>query len=291
MIDDLDAESLVAEVIMCYSGHGAVLVVEGDLDEEFAEEYLLPEGSVVNARGKSRIIAVIDKLISLRVPVVVLLDRDFDIELGAAISHPDVIYTDRYNLESSLLLDPAVFRRVWALHIPRNLRVSVDSNEALHTCETVADTIGRLRFVSVKLQLELAMDGFPVEPVLRRARASVCCEVDLDELVALALRRSKNSEWVARKRRRKHDGHMERACKEVARRFAQVDRESCCDFCSGHDAASVLSVLIAGLRNRGAPSATDLERHAVREFGAAERHQIEFVEQVRKRLVEVVYAA
>ena len=274
---------------MSHDGGQLVVIVEGDLDEDFVAEHVLPKASVVNARGKPRILAVLGEILVSTIPVIVLLDRDFDFELGKAIEHPNVLYTDRYNLEATLLLEPQVFQRLWHQHLRRAHRAQLAWKEGLSICEQVAKCIGDLRFVSMRLDLGLLLDQFPTAHLLDPSSPPAELAVRTAEVVDLTLMRSSQSVWVARRRARKADGFEIRARKFLLREIRRVQAPT--DSHSGHDVSRMFNALLVRMRRTGVPSAQELEWQAGHELSTLDTHGVSLVQRMQKRSAELGYAA
>jgi len=264
MIEELEDESLIAEVIMSHDSGQLVVVVEGDLDSAFVSELALPGAAVVIARGKRRILAELDAILRSGTPVLFLLDRDFDFEMGQAHTHRSVVYTERYNLEATLLLDRAIFDRLWELNLRPNHRVVVSPADGAAICEQIATMIGKVRFVSVSSGIGLNLDEFPIRNIIDLKQAPRDVKTSEDSVILHSLTRSGKSRWLLRRRKIKEDGYLERAHLHIRREL----RRSCSpgvNYVSGHDAARILNLLLQMIRRTGVPSASELEWQALHE--------------------------
>jgi hypothetical protein len=265
LIDDTDSDALLPEIILSNDSGDLVVLVEGDLDVAYISEVALPSACVVNGRGKPRILAELDAILDSQIPVLVLLDRDFDETTGVARDHPDVFYTRRYNLEAELLLDEEVFGEIWHLNLRATHRNSIDAAAALKICEDVATRIGHVRFLSVTHGLYLNLERFPIERVVQPSTPVAEIECDHEAIIHLALARSPSSPWLRRRKRRMADGHLARAAKRIGKYLNDAPEIPAIEYASGHDVGRVLNYLLSRLRQRGVPSASELEWQALHE--------------------------
>jgi hypothetical protein len=291
VLDELDDQSLVAEAIMSGDGGYLVVIVEGDYDQAFVEDYLTARYVVVNARGKQRIVSVLDDLVSGAFPVVVLLDRDFDFDLGINTDDPNVVYTDRYNLEATLLLEPGIFERVWRLHAPRSSASQISAMEALAICEEAGRVVGELRYLSVRRDMGLNLHEFPVSVLVGSDCDVGDVKIESVDVVRLTLRRSRGSAWLTRRRVRKESGHEERATRYLARELRRQRSGPPIDAVSGHDVSRMLNAVLSSIRRAGVPSSGDLERHAAVEYGNLTGSGILFLRRLEVRASSMGFVA
>lgn len=283
MLDELDAESLVAEVVLTFDAGLPVVVVEGDLDEAFISEFALPGVAVVNARGKPRIVDVIEAILLLDIPLLVLMDGDFDRQLGTAIEHPDVIYTDRYNLEASLLLEEQVFSGIWELNMRPKSRATVSPHAAYDFCVSNAIKVGKVRLASARNLLGLDTSRFPMEHAINETSLHGECELDVVKVVDITVCRSNNSSWVKRRRRAKEEGYVIRARKTILAHVRKLelvgDSDELC-LISGHDVSRLANLLMARLK-KTVPSAGEIEWQSLHE--AKKLDSIPLLQSLRHR--------
>jgi hypothetical protein len=270
MFEELPSGSLVAEAVMASEGSKLVIIVEGDFDQEFFEEWLdLTRCEVVPAHGKGRILQEIDDLLKLEEPVLVILDRDFDLVLGGLIRHIAVVYTDYYNLEATVLLSPGRLEYLWHMHArPKRGQKLLSHKDARQLCEEMAQQIGLVRLVSCWKGLELSLSQFPMHEVLVGDPG----KPRIDEMAAIrmAIRRSKSTALMVRARRR--SPHLsteeleERCAASVLRHLRSARREfQELDAKSGHDVAVALRTLLRPV-SKVSPSAEEIEWRAARAF-------------------------
>ena len=267
MLDELDSDSLVAEVVLAGATNGVVLLVEGDLDQHFAETHLGQLGPVVNGRGKQRILQALPSVLRLTVPTVVMMDRDFDVLLGIDVTHERVVYTDRYNLEATLLADGPTFDRLWRSHVWGAGLKRLSSDSALRLALALAGPVGELRLLCRRLLIDLDLSSFPIGALVGRTTPlSVVC-ADEEGVIRLAIKRSARSRWLKLRRTARGGGTMGPTSRYLRRKLADQRRMfEGADLISGHDIASAVNVLMAMCRTGGTPSARDLEFEAVVQF-------------------------
>lgn len=162
--------------------------------------------------------------------VLVVLDRDWVDVLEARVPSPNVVYTDDYDLDATILFAGDVLGRVVSTHSDRDQRdahlgTAGATPDAL--IAELAGTVGLLRFASERDRLGMRCGGFP----LHQAIASSHDRVDLQQFAVIAVGRSA------------HRTVGEAAVVTIVER----ERQSATDlrwFCNGHDLASGLSSLI-----------------------------------------------
>lgn len=284
MIEDLAEGSLVAEVLMSSEGRLLVVVVEGDLDERFLADWL--DGGqcvIVNGRGKGRILGELDDIEGCVASCSVLLDRDLDGIAQPEVTSNIVVYTDRYNLEATLLLSPQCFSLVWKLHAKASDHDLGDLARVV--CEDAAQAVGVMRLASIVEDFELKLSGIPTTKFTELGGPGLMT-VDRAAAASIAIVRSGGSRlWVNTSRRHKHDRvatieacgrRLTRAVKKYEKRYIGAD------VCSGHDVAVALNRLLSAHCHHGTPSATDLEWHAATVFSPEEASGLEMFQSLAR---------
>jgi hypothetical protein len=161
--------------------------------------------------------------------VVAVVDRDWTGILNADPAVPDVIYTERYDLEATIIFTGEILQRLISSVSDRATR-EADNVPSLGSAAArvieISGVVGTLRLVSARDRLGIACDGFPVHEVLTEHAESV----DISRLAAIAVARSKH------------------AAIDVSALIAVIERESenemeRAELCNGHDLAMTIATL------------------------------------------------
>jgi hypothetical protein len=162
--------------------------------------------------------------------VLVVLDRDWVDQFEARVSSANVVYTDDYDLDASIVFAGDVLSRVVSAHSDRDMReahlASLGINARELTIKLVAP-VGVLRYVSERDRLEIRCQRFPLHQAMTAGHDSV----DLQNMCVIAI------------------GRSQQATVGVATLSSLIQSEltGAIDlrwFCSGHDLATGLSAVI-----------------------------------------------
>lgn len=265
MLEELGG-TLLAEILLTKASGLPVVVVEGDLDYEYLTECRPVGAEVVNARGKQFILDEIEEILAADESVTIVMDRDFDAELGRLIDHPAVIYTDRYNLEAVFLCEPTVAESLWRQLVKPSERGAVSFDKVYQFCMDSAAIVGTIRYCSTIKDWGLNMKRFPVAELsnLREQVHGGCA--DMKRTAELAVRRSPKCDLVQRRRRRKADGYLERTTTYVYRETRRISTSPTGHLVSGHDFVRFFHFAISQHKKSALPTPEDLERHAMHVF-------------------------
>jgi hypothetical protein len=251
-------EDLANELCMLRAAadYRAFLVLEGPTDCQALDPHVDPvKAATFPAFGKKNAEEAIMALDSRNIDdVLAILDRDWVGILDSAISSTNVVYTDFYDLDATIIFSGTVIERVLSALSDRERREAHLENLQLD-CETLAvalaGPVGILRLVSVREGHEIRCEGFPMHDVINGSRDAV----DLQRLCAIAIARSKTPVVSAT------------ALQQGVE--AQLGQESDLHrYCCGHELASALAVLVShwgGSASRGL-----VEKVARAAFGAAD---------------------
>jgi hypothetical protein len=186
--------------------------------------------------------------------VLAVLDRDWVDMLDPPLSSANVVYTDDYDLDATVMLAGTVLERLVSALSDRDRREAHLSSvglDAEHLALQLAGPIGLLRFLSRRDGHELRCEDFPVHEAIASTRASV----DIQQICVIAVARAVRPNIAA----------------SAAGVFLTAELENQTDlraYCCGHDLAAVLSVLVRHWG--GSASRSMLEAVSRAAFGCAD---------------------
>lgn len=187
--------------------------------------------------------------------VLAVLDLDWVRLLEPALTSANVVYTDEYDLETTMLLAGDVLARVVSSTTDRD-RVQQWRERSSASEEDrvirIAGVVGAGRFVSCRDGLELNFRGFPVHAALTADEA----DVDINQLATIAIGRSTAS-------KADQSGFVSVVRAELAK------HRSLQRFCCGHDTAATLAHFIQRVWGGGAVSAKTVEQFLRAAFGCS----------------------
>jgi hypothetical protein len=208
------------------------VVLEGDTDCEALDPHVNERAAATfPAHSKSAAERTLELIDHNGMPrVLVIVDRDWVGTLESPRQSPNVVYTDDYDLDATILFAGSVLDRVVSTHSRRDVREAYLAGTGLSVEETLIDLtspVGFLRFASERDALGLNCRAFPVHEVL----APTCDRVDVARLSRIAVKRSPNS-VVA-----------EAAVVRVVESRGSATQDPRY-FCGGHDLAAALAALL-----------------------------------------------
>ena len=234
-------------------------LLEGDSDYAALRAHVdESEVNVIPGYGKGIIEPVMSLVNSHAVPnVVTLLDRDFGALLPGSSVQSNVFFTDRYDLDATIFFSSNLCDRL-AFNFGDGDQIKIlisdlGSSDLARASANLALAVGVLRFISVRDGLRLNLRDFPIGEAVR----DDCRSLDLEAFASLALRKGPQPQP-----KRPHE-----LVTEIRTEMARVTDPYA--YCSGHDLARALSVV---LRKRGGVSLRpDTVERALRgAFGCAE---------------------
>jgi hypothetical protein len=234
MRERLTGDDLYALLLMLRQVDKRVFViVEGDTDCQALDPHLDPEVAV-SFPGHSktvitRAILIADKECTGQ--VLAILDRDWVGLLDTPLESENVVYTDDYDLDATIMLSGTVLDRVLSSHTDRERR----SAHLLHAGSSARDllirlsgTLGLLRWLSERDRMALYLKDFPIIDVLSPTHDAV----DLASLAFIAVKRSKHSRVL--------EETIETAIVSEQAQWADLRR-----YVNGHDLSSAAAGLCA----------------------------------------------
>ena len=164
--------------------------------------------------------------------------------LEAPIASANVVYTEDYDLDATMLFAGTVLNRVVSAHSnrdQRNAHLSAVGRTPSALVIELAGTVGLLRFASERDRLGLNCGGFPLHQTLDTSHAGI----DVRQLSLIAVRRSPHATVV----------------EATVATIVQGEKQQATDlrkYCNGHDTAAALSALVK--RWGGSASRTVIEQ-------------------------------
>lgn len=239
--------------------HRAFLVLEGESDCRALDSHVDPmHAETFPAGSKSvatRVLELVDERRLRR--VLVILDRDWVGLLTSPETSRNVVYTDEYDLDATMLFSRDVFDRVVISHSDRDRRRSHAAASGANPRDLAilfASHVGVLRYASERDRLHISCSAFPLHTTLTDDRDSV----DVDRLALIAVARSTH-------------------CAASAPRIAALVRlehgnvaGNLSTYCAGHDLARAISALV---KHWGGTAGSNAIEDAVRSsFSCADLH-------------------
>jgi hypothetical protein len=246
--DEMEAWSVASEAIMLRAASNkTIMLVEGAKDNKFFNRFVDKDVcDIVISYGHENAVGALAILKDRNLDgIVCVIDSDFS-GFGPVVEDPNIIRTDLHDLETMLIESPA-FDRVLA-ELGSEAKIVNLINRGKNPREIVraaAHPLGVLRHHSLVASLNLDFDGFGLSHVDRRT-----LEVDIDEMIAHSLRRS-----------RKPPNHHQDARRYIAVWIGR--RHNHWHMCCGHDLAEVFGLAlqsVLGTQNATLVKADQIER-------------------------------
>ena len=238
MLEHLDAKSLFADLNMrSLIDSRLFFVVEGISDVRSLERCInAAECNLISGYGKQDVLhtmhriqsAKLDISVSLSDRTVGLVDRDFGDWKDENM--PDNVFTtDLYDRESDLLLRANLIEDyILAVRDNNKVKQFLDKHESTSVRSVIvsnAAIIGRIRWLSIRDDLQLNLSDFSVGAVMKEPSM-----MNVDTVINFVLRKS-------HKDRVDHNTYQK--IREAYSEYTTDDEER---LCSGHDIISVLAV-------------------------------------------------
>ena len=212
-----------SRVFMILEGMTDCQALDSHVDEEVAATFPAHSKSAAELAIELADLRRIDKVIAI-------LDRDWVGFLESALLSPNIVYTDDYDLDATMLFSGSVMKRVIASHSDRESRtthlVGADSSAAELITE-IAAVAGIMRYVSVRRGMHINCQKLPVHMALTKANDAV----DLEMLSTIALGRSNHAEVT--------HTTLVTAVQEERANITDVR-----PFCNGHDLVAAMAVVL-----------------------------------------------
>jgi hypothetical protein len=207
------------------------VLLEGPTDCQALDPHV-DEARAVTFPGYSK--SVVKKALTLAddrqlARVLAVLDRDWVGLLESPLPSPNVVYTDDYDLDATMLFAGDVLERVVSAHSDRDARgddLDASGSSVSTLLVDIAAHVGILRFANERDGLGINCQKFPVHAAMGPTAASV----DVTALVRIAIGRSPHATAV--------EVDVVRLVTEEHGQAAERRR-----YCNGHDLASALSAL------------------------------------------------
>ncbi|MFG3818381.1 DUF4435 domain-containing protein [Limnothrix redekei] len=232
---------------------GAFLLIEGNSDRTFYERFIDDkECQIVVTSGKSRAISILKILEGFSFQgVVAIVDADFDRLENFVSTSPNLIQTDTHDLETMLLISPALEKVI------REFGIRSDDESSRQKMTDFSNTIrtklldcgipiGYLRWISLQESLDLTFDGIEFARFIDGKTLQIC----LRNLI----REVKNKSQA-------HLLQTEDLQTEIENQ--RDDSHDPWQVCCGHDLVQILSLglrQLASKKNKSEVKPDDLER-------------------------------
>lgn len=256
--DEIDAQDVANEAIMLRAAaNHTIMLVEGPDDHKVFINFIDSEVcEIIISYGRENAIGAMEILERLNLQgIICIVDSDFSF-FTPYVDDPNIIKTDLHDLETMMFVSGA-FDKVLA-ELGSTAKITNVIESGTHPRELIrkaAHPIGIVRHYSLSNRLGINFEGIGVAYVNRRT-----LEVDLDELITHALRRSQMpptreqgihgyiAYWMGR-----HHDHWHMVC--------------------GHDLSEVFGKALQsalGTQNAGATTAEVIERSLRLAYGWAD---------------------
>jgi hypothetical protein len=232
---------------------GAFLLIEGNSDRTFYERFTDDkECQIIVTSGKSRAISILETLEGFRFQgVIAIVDADFDRLENFVFTSPNLIQIDTHDLETMLLISPALEKVIREFGIRSDDESSrqkmIDFSNIIRTkLFDCGIPIGYLRWISLQESLDLTFDGIEFAKFINGKTLQVCLENLIKEVKNKSQQYSLKTEDLQRKiENRRNDNHDP------------------WQICCGHDLVKILSLglrHLASKKNKSEVKPDDLER-------------------------------
>jgi len=269
LLEHVTGDDVFAEILMLRTADArAIVLLESDSDCAALDSHILKNNArTLPTWSKSALLRAMTLVEERRIKQIVgLADRDFDGVLFAVRSMDSLIYTDRYDLDATILLTGNVLERLLASFADRDSLSSHLASSGTSAADAViemAGPVGYGRYVSIRDRLEVRFNDFPVHACVDRDTGTV----SLSLLAGVAVSRSRQP-----------------ACERVE--FARLIRDglkragNLGQYCSGHDLAAAISHMVRTQWGNGRVSKDLIERSARAAFDCESLRATEFYEKV-----------
>lgn len=235
MRGQLTGDDLFAEILLLRDQGKVVVLVEGPDDMGVLDPHICEEGAyLIPGYGKSSVEYVIDQADALDLAfVLAILDRDWVDIAEDAKNSPNVVYSDLYDLDATVISSGDVCRRVVGSFCDMSgLRRHVARTgvqDFIHFAIQPSLAIGVLRLISHEQGLELSVRNFPVAQVMDVDGGPV----DIKRMILIAVSKSAS-----------HEVNLDEVtlAESITGRISQITNPL--RYCSGHDLATALSVVM-----------------------------------------------
>lgn len=269
VIELLTGDDIYAHILMLQATtSAAVVLIEGPDDGGSLSAHFDPSVTTIPTGGKRNLLSAIVLVDTNSLARVLgIYDRDFEGILGEANSSPNLVQTDRYDLDATIILDTDVAYRL-AMAFGSQDSVSthcqeIDADGPLDAAVAIAGEAGCLRLASTRSRLGLSLRDFPIPEVMTAGG-----RIDRERLVSLAVARSSHGTV---------DGAEAREALE-----AELDGEvDIGDTCSGHDLGAALAALCRGPWGGSSVSSQHMLNAVRAALGCADLAQLGLFRRVR----------
>jgi hypothetical protein len=270
MLSNLTGDDLFAEILMLRTSDArTVVLLEGSSDCSALDPHMLEETSrSLPGYSKSaveRAIELVDESSIER--VLGILDRDWVGLVESPMVSPNVVYTDLYDLDATIILGGDVLDRLLSSLADRDQlagylqRMGTTARELFIR---LAGQIGLGRFVARRDRLKVRFQRFPVHSCTD-ARVAV---VDIATMSAVAISKSKAPACT--------EIELASKIRKAVEEEADLER-----FCSGHDLAALISHLIRKEWGGARVSRDVVEKTARAAFDRGNLRRTQLYEQVK----------
>ncbi|MEN8220957.1 MAG: DUF4435 domain-containing protein [Pseudomonadota bacterium] len=208
------------------------LIIEGSNDERFFITRSLPKSpKIISADGWANVLSVVSKVSeeSIAASVIGFVDRDHREDVGITIDHDNIVVTDYRDIEISMFESGALHRILVEFGSPQKLPKlssgTVDINTVKNSIYEVAEALGRLRFYSLKNDLNLSFQDLNYNKFIDTLSLTINSEI----LVAQINSKSKSKITI--------DKYNESLSCPLPERL-----KDCRNLNSGHDVVEILGI-------------------------------------------------
>lgn len=233
MLDYVTGDDIFAQIQMLRTAdQRAIVLLESDADCGALDPHITDQTArTLPTWSKTALLRAIALVDQHRVEHVVgLADRDFDGVLFAEAESELVIYTDRYDLDATIILSGDILQRLLSSFADRaKLQAHLKrlGNSSTDVIVNMAGPIGYGRYVSIRDRLEVRFEDFPVNACAEGSEGST----GISALSDVAISRSKQPTC---------DGvELARRIRAGLKRAGNLQQ-----YCSGHDLAAVIAHLV-----------------------------------------------
>ncbi|BCB87434.1 toprim domain-containing protein [Phytohabitans suffuscus] len=271
MFDQLTGDDLYAEILLLLDQGKAVVVVEGPDDLDALDSHI-DDGAcyAIPGYGKTSVIDAIRLADADDArQVIAILDRDWTGILDDPIDSENVVYTDWYDLDATILRVGDNYLRVAAsfcdpVSMKRHIARSVLDN-ALDFAVRPAVAVGAIRLVAREQSMNLRARDFPMGEIVDLDGG----QPDLRKTAVIAVASASNA---------RPKEHLDVVADVLATTYSRIEMNY--RYCSGHDLLSALSVVMRK-RWRSSASAGTVAKAVRAAFSCVELMQTTFFAEVK----------
>ena len=250
MREELTGDDLFAEILMLGDQGRCVVLVEGPDDMDALDAHIMEDSAyLIPGYGKTSVQYAIGLCDSRGVTyTLAILDRDW-IGLGdAAEKSPNIVYTDMYDLDATVIFSGEVCKRVVSSFgdiqtVKQHLR-SAAVDHAFDLAVPSSAAIGVLRLMTKEQRLPFKVRDFPVGQIINFETGLV----DFERLITIA-----NAKAI----KGSQDFDRAQVMVELKDRISKVSDLK--RYCSGHDLVVALASIMRSRWN-GAVKSADLAK-------------------------------